>query len=160
MAHNRFYQNFDFVWVFSKGSPRTFNPLIARKGKPHERTYYHGGTKNAKGEFPQARGKRVTFGNGVKRDAVWGNAGRIAQYRVFVRPDYHPAPMPMRLAVDLITAYSNVGDLVLDPFSGSGTTAYAAQLLGRRAIGVEIHAPYIDEAISKRFIQHPLVVIE
>lgn len=68
--------------------------------------------------------------------------------------------MPMPLAKDLISAYSNPGDLVLDPFSGSGTTAYAAQLLGRRAIGVEIHRPYIEAAIEKRFVHQPLFAPE
>ena len=51
-------------------------------------------------------------------------------------------------------------DLVLDPFSGSGTTAYAAQMLDRRAVGIEIHKPYIEDAIAKRFARQPICAVE
>ena len=50
-------------------------------------------------------------------------------------------------------------DLVLDPFSGSGTTAYAAQILDRRAVGIEVHKPYIEDAIAKRFAHQPLCAV-
>ena len=64
--------------------------------------------------------------------------------------------MSIRLAQDLIRAYSNEEDLVLDPFSGSMAVAYAAQMLDRRAVGIEIHKPYIEDAIAKRFAHQPI----
>jgi DNA modification methylase len=54
----------------------------------------------------------------------------------------HPALMPVELASRLVRLYSFVGDVVLDPFMGSGTTARAAQDLGRDFIGYEINRGY------------------
>lgn len=56
----------------------------------------------------------------------------------------HPAIMPLELAGRLIKLYSFVGDIVLDPFMGSGTTAKAARSLRRHYIGYEIDSGYKD----------------
>lgn len=58
----------------------------------------------------------------------------------------HPAIFPEKLAQDHIISWSNKGDIVLDPFSGSGTTAKMAMLTGRKFIGFEISAEYCDIA--------------
>jgi hypothetical protein len=50
----------------------------------------------------------------------------------------HPTQKPVMALLPLIMAYSRFGDIVLDPFAGSGTTAVAAETLGRRYIGVDI----------------------
>jgi DNA modification methylase len=62
----------------------------------------------------------------------------------------HPAPYPVELAVRLIRMFSFVGDTVLDPFLGSGSTALAAWQTGRNSIGVEVDAEYLHLA-AKRF---------
>ena len=49
----------------------------------------------------------------------------------------HPTQKPLRLLYRIILASTNEGDTVLDPFSGSGTTGIAANLLGRKYIGIE-----------------------
>ena len=54
----------------------------------------------------------------------------------------HPAPFPVELPSRLIKLYTYKDDLVLDPFNGSGTTCQAAELLGRRWIGVDMDAGY------------------
>jgi DNA modification methylase len=58
----------------------------------------------------------------------------------------HPAPYPLELALRLIRMYSFVGDTVLDPFVGTGTTSLAASQCGRNSIGYEIDANYLDLA--------------
>ncbi|TGC07014.1 DNA-methyltransferase [Methanolobus halotolerans] len=58
----------------------------------------------------------------------------------------HPAPFPEELPRRLIKLYSFVGDTVLDPFIGSGTTAVAAKKLGRNAVGYEVNPEYIQIA--------------
>jgi site-specific DNA-methyltransferase (adenine-specific) len=56
----------------------------------------------------------------------------------------HPAPFPEELPRRLIKLYSYPGDLVLDPFAGSGTTLVAAAKLGRRAVGIEINPAFCE----------------
>ncbi|MGH7208797.1 MAG: DNA-methyltransferase [Nitrospiraceae bacterium] len=61
----------------------------------------------------------------------------------------HPAPFPLELAERLIRMFSFVGDTVLDPFMGTGTTSLAASRCGRNSIGVEVDAHYFDMAYRR-----------
>jgi DNA modification methylase len=61
---------------------------------------------------------------------------------------HHPAPYPVTLAERLIRMFSFVGDTVVDPFLGSGTTSIAAGRWGRHSVGVEVEATYLD--LSRR----------
>ena len=58
----------------------------------------------------------------------------------------HPAPYPLELAERLIRMFSFVGDTVLDPFMGTGTTTVAAMQHGRNSIGYEVDAEYFRHA--------------
>lgn len=58
----------------------------------------------------------------------------------------HPAPFPLELAQRLVRMFSFVGDTVLDPFLGTGTTSIAAGQSGRNSIGVEVDAHYVAQA--------------
>ena len=66
----------------------------------------------------------------------------------------HPAPFPIELPIRCIKLFSYVGDTVLDPFAGSGTTLLAAMMLNRKAIGIEIEPTYCE--IAKRRILNNL----
>jgi DNA modification methylase len=61
----------------------------------------------------------------------------------------HPAPFPIELAERLIRMFSFVGDTVLDPFMGTGTTSVAAHRSGRHSIGVEVDTDYFNKACSR-----------
>jgi DNA modification methylase len=61
----------------------------------------------------------------------------------------HPAPFPLALAERVVQLYSYVGDVVLDPFAGSGTTCVAAALHGRRYVGFEIDETYCELARNR-----------
>jgi site-specific DNA-methyltransferase (adenine-specific) len=67
----------------------------------------------------------------------------------------HPAPFPESLARDHILSWSNEGDIVLDPYNGSGTTTKMARAMGRRWIGIEINPDYCRIA-RKRMAQQVL----
>lgn len=73
---------------------------------------------------------------------VWGDVGGASTRA-------HPAPYPEELAERLIRMYSFVGDVVLDPFLGTGTTSVAAARWGRNSIGVEIDPGYMELAESR-----------
>ncbi len=62
---------------------------------------------------------------------------------------HHPAPFPLELAKRLVRMFSFVGDTVLDPFLGTGTTSVAAALWGRNSIGIEVDKHYFDMAVSR-----------
>ncbi len=61
----------------------------------------------------------------------------------------HPAVFPFALASDHVASWSGRGDLVLDPFAGSGTTLRAAKELGRNFIGLEVNPEYVDMAYGR-----------
>jgi len=61
----------------------------------------------------------------------------------------HPAPFPLELATRLVRMFSFVGDTVLDPFAGTGTTNVAAAVSGRNSIGVEIDRAYLGNAVQR-----------
>lgn len=61
----------------------------------------------------------------------------------------HPAPFPPELASRLVRMFSFVGDTVLDPFAGTGTTSVAAATSGRNSVGIEIDRAYFQHAIRR-----------
>lgn len=66
----------------------------------------------------------------------------------------HPAQTPIELFKRIILAASKPGELVLDPFVGSGTTCVAAQALSRYSIGFDIDSSYLDIAIDRLSTEH------
>ena len=62
---------------------------------------------------------------------------------------HHPAPFPTELATRLTRMFSFVGDTVLDPFHGSGTTAVAACSSGRNSVSLEVDEKYFNMAVSR-----------
>ena len=61
----------------------------------------------------------------------------------------HPTQKPLRLISRLVSAVSDSGHVILDPFMGSGTTLVAAKLMGRKAIGIEREERYCDIAVRR-----------
>jgi adenine-specific DNA-methyltransferase len=61
----------------------------------------------------------------------------------------HPTQKPVEAITPIIHAYSHIGDIVLDPFAGSGTTAVAARQLHRSFIGIEIDPAYFRNACQR-----------
>lgn len=66
--------------------------------------------------------------------------------------DLHPTQKPLRVLLPLVEAFSRPGDIVLDPFAGSGSSLLAAKALGRNWLGVEMDAKY--HSIASKRLQH------
>lgn len=88
--------------------------------------------------------------HGRNRSNVWTYAG-VNTFRAGRMDDLsvHPTVKPVAMVVDAIKDCSRRGDIVLDPFMGSGTTILAAERVGRRAFGIEIDPLYVDVAIRR-----------
>ena len=84
---------------------------------------------------------RYTFNNQKTHHSVWN-------YEIAERID-HATPKPVDLIKNIIVHSSNDGAIVLDPFLGSGTTAYCAKKLNRRCIGIEIEEKYCENSAKR-----------
>jgi site-specific DNA-methyltransferase (adenine-specific) len=69
--------------------------------------------------------------------------------KIIPQANDHPTPKPEQLATHFICLHTKPGDLVLDPFAGSGTTLRAAKDAGRKAIGIEIEERYCEIAARR-----------
>ena len=88
--------------------------------------------------------------HGRNRSNVWTYAG-VNTFRAGRLDDLaiHPTVKPVALVADAMRDCSRRGDIVLDPFMGSGTTILAAERVGRRAYGLEIDPLYVDAAVRR-----------
>lgn len=119
----------DILW-FSKGDGATFNLDDVR--------------------VPQKYYRKRNNMAGANPGDVW-QFSHVHYCAAERRP--HPTQKPEALLERIIKAASNPGDLVLDPFLGSGTTARVAQVLNRSSMGIEINPDYID--MAKARIEEP-----
>ena len=142
MNDRRYQACFEYMFIWSKGAPSKFNPVMVESkfaGKyVNKGTYYNadGTMKKRHGEGRAVKQERI-------KDAIW--------YIVQRQSVGHPATFPEALARDHILSWSNPGDVVFDPFLGSGTTGKMALLEGRRFIGIEREPKYFD--IARRRIE-------
>ena len=130
-----YLQSFEYMFVFSKGKPKTINFIRDRKN-------VRSGIESMGVSGLSKDGKKS--GRHYKEMKEYGKRKNIWCYGVGGGKTGHPAVFPEQLANDHIISWSNENDIVLDPFSGSGTTHKMALLNNRRFIGFEISQEYID----------------
>lgn len=138
----RYAPVFEYMFVFSKGIPKTFNPIKDRENK-WAGTKNHG-TVSLQDGTTKAKSNSKIIPKLGQRFNIWD----IPQQRQWGE-NRHPAPFPESIARDHILSWSNAGDVILDPFMGSGTTAKMALLCDRNYIGFEISKEYTDMAINR-----------
>lgn len=138
----RYPQVFEYMFIFSKGKPKTFNPIRDRKNK-HCGMAIHG-TYRQKDGSTIPRGERWTDNGGIKEYGFRFNVWHIPSVKN--NRTGHPAVFPESLVIDHIKTWSNKGDVILDIFLGSGTTALAAIKTERHYIGFEISNEYFKIA--------------
>jgi len=154
---NRYYQASEYMFVLSKGAPKTVN-LIA------DRPNSCAGKSAAQSERERDGTLRESWATrtgalvkelGVRWN-VWDIANGFNKSSKDLIAFKHPAIFPEALARDHILSWSNEGDVVLDPFNGSGTTTKMARVLGRRFIGIESNPDYCviaNKRLSQKIIE-------
>lgn len=138
---NRYLPCFEYMFILSKNKPKTFNAIREKTLATGKEKYT--GTQQENGKFTDYGKKR-----NLERDKynIWSvkvGSNQTTKDKIAFK---HPAIFPEKLVNDHIISWSNYGDLVYDPFMGSGTTAKMAILNTRNWIGSEISKEYCEIA--------------
>lgn len=148
-TQERYYQCFEYIFVLSKGTPKTINLLADRRNKWIEGSWGKRTRRNKDGEL--VTGDKIQ----AKEFGVRFNIWRYNTGKGFTTNDdiayEHPAIFPEQLAKDHILSWSNEGDLIYDPFMGSGTVAKVCIVCNRNYVGSEISQEYCT--IAERRLQ-------
>lgn len=148
LTHDRYEQGFEYIFVLTKGRPKTFNGLREPKEYPEKNPRKKNWHRWPDGSFKNGTNRTDTSTR--LRYNVWEyTKGRVSESERYVHK--HPAVFPEELALDHILSWSNPGDVILDPFCGSGTTAKMALSVGRKFLGIEICPEYVE--IAKQRIE-------
>jgi DNA modification methylase len=145
----RYTSCFDFIFLFSKGKPKTVNLIADRKNKYFGIPNRGQKTDRDKNDNLVPKNKVMSKNEYSPRTNIWryvtSGGDKIAHQ--------HPAIFPDALAKDLITSYTIENDLVYDCFAGAGTTLKMAKLNNRKFCGSEIVSQYcaiIEERLSQK----------
>lgn len=136
---NRYYQQFEYMFVFSKGKPKTAN-IQTQKTVWKKSTKELSTTRQADGTTKEMKYKKGKEDR--KMDNIWLISTGYMRSTKDKSAYVHPAMFPEELAERHLLSWSNNEDVVFDPFMGSGTTAKMAISTGRKYIGFEISEEY------------------
>ena len=140
LTHKRYEQEFEYMFVLSKGKPKTFNPIMI--------PCKYAGTETWGDRTFHKSNSSGLVKCGKKKVADMKQHGNIFSYLTNKSKETkgHPAPFPEQLAEDHINTWSNPNDIILDCFMGSGTTGKMAILNNRNFMGIEIDKEYFKIA--------------
>lgn len=138
---NVYHNVIEQMYIVSKGKPKTFNPIFDRKNK-HTGRLVKPTQRYADGHI-EKRAEKIINEYG-KRFNIW----EITEEKNSNKYG-HPAMFPLKLAQDHIVSWSDENDLILDCFSGSGTTAIACHNLNRRFICIEKDYDYWKASVER-----------
>jgi len=136
----RYAPVFEYMFVLSKGKPKSFNAIKDRENKVSGRI---------SGTIMNSDGSRKRMSNEGKERRKYGQRFNVWELTQVNKNSDHPASFPVNLAHDHIISWSNEGDTVLDPFMGSGTTGVAAINTNRNFVGIELDNEYFSIAESR-----------
>jgi len=144
----RYHPAFEYMFVLSKLQPNIFNVIKDRPTSTGGEESVSRMERQADGTIRRPLREFVRNEIGARLN-IWEVKAGWGQSTKDKFAFDHPAIFPESLARDHILSWSNEGDIVLDPFSGSGTTAKMARLMGRRFIGIEINPEYCEIALKR-----------
>lgn len=140
----RYRQSFEYMFCFSKGKPKTFNPLTEPTKSAGTKIKAFRITEVGRGNVPDEDiGRKIKSERKVSNIFTYNVGTSSSRDKIAFQ---HPAIFPEQLCEDQIRTWTNEGDIVYDPFMGSGTTAKIAHQLGREWFGSEISREYVDIA--------------
>lgn len=157
LNHKRYEQKFEYMFVFSKGIPKTFNAIMDKTttfGKINTGGSVNSASKNEKSANSGGWSNGLVKEEKIRKN-IWGYYTGNGHSTLDKIAFEHPATFPEKLAKDHIISWSNKDDLVFDPFNGSGTTTKMAYLNSRNFIGCDISEEYCKIA-DKRLLQKTL----
>ena len=140
-ALNAYQQKFEYMFVFTKGKQKTYNLIKDRPNKYVEDRIKK--KKQKDGTYKEQHFKAEKFGVRYNYWIYDTGSGKSTKDKIAYE---HPAIFPEQLVQDHIISWSNEGDVILDPFMGSGTTAKMAMLNNRNYIGFELSEEYCNIA--------------
>ena len=146
---NRYYPIFEYMFILSKEKPSTHNLIKDRKNNyVGDKIARKNHSRQKDGSLKENSAFRIDKDRKIQEYGVRYNiwryitgGGNSSTDKISFK---HPATFPEKLANDHIISWSNEGDLVYDPFIGSGTTAKMSILNNRKWIGSEISKEYCD----------------
>jgi len=144
----RYGQVFEYMFVFTKDRIKTFNPI---KDRPNKQcgAVMHSTLRQKDGTTRQCSGTGKVCPPFGQRFNIWNIYPEMSNKK----RTGHPAQFSEQLARDHILSWSNEGDIVLDPFLGSGTTLAACRKTNRNGIGFEMNPDY-EPLIRERSMVH------
>lgn len=153
-ASDRLTNRYEMLFLLTKRSKYWFDLDPIRP--PMREEYAGAGLSKLHGAAPTGMVRHGKDKSTLRERPEKGrNPGDVWDISTTPLPEAHFAAFPVELPRRCVAAGCKTGGTVLDPFSGAGTTALAAQQLGRRAIGIDINASYHDIAL-KRMADAPL----
>lgn len=149
--NKRYKQSFEYMFIFSKGKPNTYNEIKDRPNKHAGKTLT--GTKGRTQDGTKRDLKPTVMGDFQARFNIWEytTGGSVSKDKIAFN---HPAIFPEQLALDHILSWSNEGDVVLDPMCGSGTVCKQAFLNKRNFIGIDMSEEYINHICIPRLKEY------
>ena len=154
----RYHQTFEYMFILSKGKPKSIKFICDKKNKSYD-PHKFWAKERTKRDKDDGAFVCDTFVKTVekmgRRHNVWeinpeqSTGGDVTEW------NWHGATFPSSLAHDHIISWSKEGDIVLDPFSGSGTTAIQAKITKRNYIGIEINQEYVEKS-KKRILSYAI----
>lgn len=144
-SSTRYHQIFEYMFIFTKGKIKTFNPIKDKVNSCAGETNWGKNSHRQKDGSQTISDKKIYNEFGMRLN-VWLYNTAYGFNSKDKEAHKHPAIFPEKLANDHIISWSNEGDVVLDCFMGSGTTAKMAMVNKRNYIGFEISKEYCDLA--------------
>ena len=136
--NGRLAPSHEFVFHFNRAARKLHKTI---ESKHAGATLSGGGLRSSDGNVHAKTGA----GNAIQSHRIPDSVFRVMRHKGGIgKAGSHPAVFPVALVEEVLAAFTDPGELVFEPFCGSGTQVIAAQKVGRRCFGMDIDPAYVD----------------